>query len=84
MKSNYGIGHNLPAFTQMIPPEAMTGDNRHDYAVYSALLTAAKMMSHEELVKVAERLPLHTRRQVADTCKRIVQEQQGFIWLQRN
>ena len=84
MHISYGNGHNLPAFTQIIPAEAMTGDNRHDYAVFCALLTAAKIMTHEELVEVAELLPLHIRRQVADTCKRIIQEQQGFIWLQRN
>ena len=82
MKSNYGKGNQTPEFKQIFPAEAMTGNKYHDFAVYCAMLTAFKIISRKELEKVADLTPFQIRQQVAKTCKKIVQEHQGFIWLQ--
>jgi len=79
MKSNYGKGQNLPEYKQIFPAEAMTGNQFHDYAVYCAMLTAAKIMTRKELEKVADWVPPYIRKQVAQTCERIIRENLGGI-----
>ena len=81
MKSNYGKGHKLPEYTQIFPAEALLADDKHDYAIFCALLAASRLMTKVELRKVAEQLSLRTRNQVAGTCNKIVQEHKGFIWM---
>jgi len=79
MKSNYGKGCNLPEYKQIFPAETMTGNQFHDYAVYCAMLMAAKFMTRKELEKVADWIPPYIREQVAQTCKRIMRENLGCI-----
>ena len=85
MKSNCGKGYSFPEYKQIFPPEAMNGNNWHNYAVYCGILTASGIMNIEELIKVADwihhRSP-EINQQVAETCKKIVQEHLGYIWLQ--
>lgn len=84
MKSNYGNAHKVNECVQIFPPEAMVGEDRHDFAVYSSLLTASKKMSIEELQSLSDwiyhRDP-RINKQVVETCKKIVNERLGYIWL---
>ena len=84
MKSIYGKGCHIPKFRQIFPAEAMVGEDRNDYAVYCAMLTASKIMTIEELNRVADWVHhwnQEINHQVAETCKRIVRENLGYIWL---
>lgn len=85
MKSNYGNGHKINKCVQIFPSEAMTGNNNwHDFAIYCSLLTASGIMSVETLQSLSDwiyhRDP-RINKQVVETCKRIVNERLGFIWL---
>ena len=81
MKSTYNHGHQISEYTQIIPAEAMTGDNEHDYALYCAILTAGKFMTIKELTKVADAISPATGKQVAESCRRITNENLGYIEL---
>lgn len=81
IKSNYGRALNLSQYIQIFPAEAMTGNSFHDYGVFCAILTASKIMKREDLKKVADRTPPQFRKLIAETCKRIVNEQMGYIGL---
>lgn len=84
MKSNYGNGHKVNKYVQIFPSEAMIKDDRHDFAVYCSLLTASGIMSIETLQSLSDwiyhRDP-RINKQVVETCKKIVSEKLGFIWL---
>ena len=80
MKSNYGIGLNLPQYVQIFPIEAMTGNPFHNYGIYCAILTAFKIMQRKELERVADLTPPQYRKPIAETYKRIVEEHLGYIW----
>lgn len=80
MKSNYSKGLNFHEWELIVPAEAMTGNPFHDYGVYRAILTAAKIMTVKDLEEVADRTPPQYRKLIAATCNRIVQEHLGYIW----
>lgn len=80
MRANYGPGFTLSQYVQIFPTEAMTGNQFHDYGVYCAILTASKIMQRKDLEKVADLTPPQYRKPIAETCKRIVHKQLGYIW----
>ena len=83
MISNYGKGHKISRHVNVVPPEAMTGDNIHDLAVCCAIWTAGKWMSREELAIVADAIRAkhpNYPSQVAKTCKQIAQQELGYIY----
>jgi len=83
MISNYGRGHRISEHVNIVPAEAMTGDDVHDLAVCCAIWTAGKWMSQEELAVVADVIRAkhpNYPAQVAKTCKNIADEELGYIY----
>lgn len=82
MKPLYGQGKKISSHVNIIPAEALTGDDIHDLAVCCAIWTAGGLMKRRELEIVADKVrAMHPNypAQVAQTCKKIVENHFGYI-----
>jgi len=84
LKSNYDNGHKVIQYRQIIPAEAMTGEDIHDFAICCCLLVNFGKMRVDQLQSLSDwiyhRDP-RINKQIVETCKQIVREQLGYIWL---
>lgn len=84
MKPLYGRSKRINDYVNIIPAEALTGDDVYDTAVCCAIWTASGLMTKEQLAKIADRIrAIHPNypTQVAKTCKMIAREELGYIYL---
>lgn len=84
MKSNYGNGIKVTEYKQIISAEVMTGEDIHDFAICSCLFVNFGKMRVDQLQSLSDWIYFHDPRinkQVVETCKKIVKEQLGYIWL---
>ena len=83
MKSNYGNGYKITPDKQIVPIEAMTGEDIHDFAVCCCLLVNFGKMRVDQLQSLSNWIYFRDARintQVVETCKKIVKEQLGYIY----